>query len=88
VAACFVFAVYFTGNAVWHEWTAYSAVVGVALALSFVLSNFIAVLDMTGAWPNAPTGFIQRVGIVLGWTWIVLFSWRLWHHRLTPQDNR
>jgi hypothetical protein len=87
VAACFVFLVYFTGNAAWHGWTAYSTVIGVALALSFVLSRITAVLDMTGAWLNAPTGFIQRVGILLGWRWIALFSWRLRHQRLAPQDN-
>lgn len=76
-AACFIFAFYFAGNAAWRGWTAYSTVVGVALALSFVLSNITAVLDMTGAWPNAPTGFIQRVGIVLGWTWVSYLAWRL-----------
>jgi hypothetical protein len=75
--ACFIFAFTFAGNAAWRGWTAYSIVVGVTLALSFFLSNITAVLDMTGAWPNAPTGVIQRAGILLGWTWISSFAWRL-----------
>jgi hypothetical protein len=79
--ACFIFARSFAGNAAWRGWTAYSIVVGVALALSFVLSNITAVLDMTGAWPNAPTGVIQRVGIVLGWTWVSFLAWRLWRRQ-------
>jgi hypothetical protein len=75
--ACFIFAFSLAGNTAWRGWTPYSIAVGVALALSFFLSNITAVLDMIGVWPNAPTGVIQRVGIVLGWTWVSYFAWRL-----------
>ena len=75
--ACFIFAVFFAGDARWRGWSVYSIVVGMTLALSFFLSNITAVLDMNGVWPNAPTGLIQRVGIIVGWTWISFFAWRL-----------
>jgi len=81
---CLGCAVYCTGNTAWHGWSTYSIVVGVALALTFVLSNITAALDMIDA---SPTGFIQHVGIVLGWTWIALSSWPLWRQRISPRDS-
>lgn len=51
--------------------------VGVAFALSFIGSTITSMLDMRGAWPDAPTGLIQRIGIIARWTWITLVSLRL-----------
>ena len=76
-AACFVLARRFAGNPAWRGWALYSVLVGLILIASFVAANVTSVLDMRGVWPDAPTGLIQRIGIVAGWSWIVLLGWRL-----------
>lgn len=76
-AACFVLARRFAGNPGWRGLALYSALVGLIVAASFVAANATSVLDMRGVWPNAPTGLIQRIGIIAGWGWIVLLGWRL-----------
>jgi len=30
-----------------------------------------------GALPNAPTGLLQRIAIVIGWSWIALLALRI-----------
>jgi hypothetical protein len=53
---------------------------GVALAvaavvvLSFVGATACSVMDGTGAWPNAPTGLVQRIGIATGWFWFAMVA--------------
>jgi hypothetical protein len=32
---------------------------------------------MTGTWPGAPTGLVQRIGIIAGWSWVSLLALRL-----------
>jgi len=76
--ACFVLARRFAGDPRWRGWTAYSTISGVLVALSFVISSVTSVLDERGVWPGAPTGFIQRVGIVVGWAWIAFLAARLY----------
>lgn len=76
-AACFVLARRFAGNPEWRGWARYSVLVGLIVAASFVAANAASVLDMRGVWPNAPTGLIQRIGIVAGWSWVALLAARL-----------
>lgn len=76
-AACFVMARRFAGDPGWRGWAAYSVATGVVVLLSFIASNASAILDMLGTLPNAPTGLIQRIGIVAGWGWIAAVAWRV-----------
>ena len=64
--ACFALARRFAGDRRWRAWAAYSIVTGVVVVLSLVFSNVPSLSDFAG--------FIQRVGIVGGWTWIVLLA--------------
>lgn len=66
----------------WHfgaehsaRWQIYSAAIGVLILALFIAMNVTSTLDQLGTWPNAPTGFIQRIAIIAGWTWIALVAW-------------
>lgn len=85
-AACFVLARRFRGDPQWRGWALYSVVTGVVVVLSFVGSNAAAVLDMTGTWPGAPTGLVQRIGIIAGWSWVSFFALRLLRATPEPAD--
>ena len=76
-AACFVLSRRFADDPHWRGWALYSVVIGVVVALSFVASNATAVLDMSGIWTNAPTGLVQRIGIIAGWSWVSLLALQL-----------
>ncbi|HEV2457500.1 MAG TPA: DUF998 domain-containing protein [Ktedonobacterales bacterium] len=67
--ACFALARRFAGDTRWRGWAAYSIVTGVVVVLSLVVSNVPSLSDFAG--------LIQRIGIVGGWTWIVLLAARL-----------
>jgi uncharacterized protein DUF998 len=67
--ACFALARRFAGDARWRGWAPYSILTGVVVGLSLVVSNAPSMLDMIG--------LIQRIGIIAGWTWIVLLAARL-----------
>src|SRR5262249_43021842 len=68
-AACFALAWRFAGDARWRGWTGYSIVTGTVVVLSLVFSNVPSL--------RAFGGFIQRVGIIGGWSWIILLAVRL-----------
>lgn len=80
-AACFVLARRFAGDAQWHGWALYSSLTGAVVLISLISSNVTATLDMNGAWPSAPTGLVQRIGIIAGWTWIALLAAHLLRNR-------
>lgn len=68
----------------WHfgaernaRWVIYSASVGALILVLFIAGNVTSTMDQVGTWPNAPTGFLQRIAIIAGWTWIALVAW---HH--------
>jgi len=86
--ACFALARRFAGDPRWRGWVAYSIVTGLLVLASFVVANVTSVLDATGAVPNAPTGLLQRLGIILGWGWIALLALRLLRdNRRTSRDG-
>jgi len=53
-------------------WTGYSFLTGLIVLGGFVGSLASDVLGKLGALPDAPTGLIQRIAIVAGWTWLAL----------------
>ena len=68
---------YFARDPRWRRWSGPSIVIGVLIPVLFVIFNVTATMDMTGDWPNAPTGLIQRVAIVLGWGWLAAVATKL-----------
>lgn len=64
--ACFTLARRFAGDARWRGWVAYSILTGMVVVLSLVVSNVPSLSDFAG--------LIQRIGIITGWTWIVLLA--------------
>ncbi len=72
--AAFVLARRFAGDPAWKGWALYSIVTGALMPILFVVFTASSVLDETGVWPSAPTGLLQRIAIVLAWTWIALMA--------------
>lgn len=58
-------------------WCAYSLATGLVVIASFISSTASSTLSETGVLPDSPTGLLQRVGIVAGWTWFALLALRL-----------
>jgi hypothetical membrane protein len=77
----------FAGDPQWKGWAAYSILTGIGVIVSFIASSASAVLDMTGALPNSPTGLIQRIGIIVGWGWIALLALRLRSQMRSPVSS-
>ena len=76
-AAAFVMAWHFAGQKGSGRWAVYSAAVGLLLVVMFIASTTVSAMDASGTLPNAPTGFLQRIAIIGGWTWIALVAWHL-----------
>ena|SRR5215467_9610711 len=75
-AACFVMAWHFAAEPGAGRWTAYSLAVGLLILVLFIAGNVVSTMDQQGTWHNAPTGFVQRIAIVAGWTWIAMLALR------------
>jgi hypothetical protein len=76
-ASAFVMAWHFASTANSRRWVIYSAGIGILLVAMFIASTAVSVLDERGVWPNAPTGFLQRIAIIGGWTWIAAVALHL-----------
>ena len=74
-AAAFVMAWHFSGEPGSRRWSSYSAGVGIMIVALFIASTTVSTLDERGLWPNAPTGFLQRIAIIGGWTWLAMVAW-------------
>jgi hypothetical protein len=66
----------FAGAPATQPWALYSGLVALVMIVTFIVSITFSTLDATGAVPNAPTGFVQRVAIIVGWTWISMVALR------------
>jgi len=75
-AAAFVMAWHFASEPGASRWAVYSLAVGAGIIVMFIASTTVSTMDGTGIWPNAPTGFFQRIAIITGWTWIAMVAWR------------
>ena len=74
-AAALVMAWHFAADPEARRWTLYSTIVGLLIVVCFICSTGVSVLDERGLWLNAPTGFIQRIAIITGWTWLAMVAW-------------
>ncbi|HEV2580885.1 MAG TPA: DUF998 domain-containing protein [Ktedonobacteraceae bacterium] len=86
--ACFVMARRFAGNPNWKGWALYSIVTGVIVEVSFIASTTVSALDQSGILPGSPTGLLQRIGIIAGWSWIALLAIRLLRREMMVETNR
>jgi len=84
--AAFVLARRFAGDPAWRGWTTFSIATGVLMPVLFVAFTTTSVLDETGAWPNAPTGLLQRIAIVIGWSWIALMALHILRSAPSPMS--
>ncbi len=75
-AAAFVMAWHFAAEPGARRWTLYSVGVGLLILACFIAGNVFSTADASGSMPNAPTGFVQRVAIIAGWTWLAMVAWR------------
>ncbi|TMC53115.1 MAG: DUF998 domain-containing protein [Chloroflexi bacterium] len=73
-AAAFVMAWHFASEPGSRRWMLYSVGVGILLVVMFIASTTVSTLDERGLWPNAPTGFLQRIAIIGGWTWLSMLA--------------
>jgi len=76
-AAAFVMAWHFAANPAERRWAIYSAAIGALIVVCFIVSTAFSTLDATGTLHNAPTGFVQRIAIIGGWTWIAMVALHL-----------
>lgn len=76
-ATAFVMAWHFAAESRSRPWAIYSAAIGALIVVCFIASTSVSVMDAHGTWPNAPTGFLQRIAIIGGWTWIAMVALRL-----------
>jgi hypothetical membrane protein len=76
-AAAFVMSWHFAADPGLRRWAIYSVTVGVLVVVCFIASTTVSAMDAAGTWPNAPTGLLQRIAIVGGWTWIAMVALHL-----------
>ncbi len=86
-AASFVLARRFAGDPNWKGWAPYSIITGVLVVVFFIASTAASVLDERGIFPGAPTGLLQRIGIIVGWGWIALLALRLLRQMRSPDSS-
>ena len=76
-AAAFVMAWHFGGRPGSRRWQMYSLAVGFLVIALFIAFTATSAADGAGRWPSAPTGLLQRIAIIAGWTWIAMVAWCL-----------
>jgi uncharacterized protein DUF998 len=85
--AAFATAAHFRVDPRARGWVRYSLATGIVVLALFVASTVVSVLDERGIWSNAPTGLLQRISIISGWTWIAAFALRLSRTELLPAST-
>jgi Protein of unknown function (DUF998) len=75
-ASAIVLGRHFLGYASSRWFGGVSLGVAAIVVLSFIGATVFSVMDETGAWPNAPTGLVQRIGIGAGWFWFAAVAIR------------
>lgn len=76
-AVCFVMSRRFKNDPQWSGWRMYSIVSGVGVLIAFILCSIFVAMDYSNVLPGAPSGLFERISLVVGNLWIVLFTIRL-----------
>lgn len=66
----------FASAPAWHGWALYSLVTGIVVVGMFIATSTVSNLDQQGVLENAPAGLLQRLTILVGWSWIALLALR------------
>ncbi len=72
--AMFVLARRFASDPTWRGKALYSLIAGILFLASFIACLVVAILDQKGILPNSPTGLLERISIIIGWSWIALLA--------------
>jgi hypothetical membrane protein len=72
----------------WRGWTRPLITSGGLVFVFFVASTVASVLDERGVVPNAPTGALQRIAIITGWSALAAVSYHLLRQRRLPLSAR
>jgi hypothetical protein len=80
----FVMAWRFAADPITRRWALYSALTGLLIIATFIASSVFSVMDANGSLPNAPTGLVQRISIIGGWTWIAMLALHFVHLSGSP----
>jgi hypothetical membrane protein len=59
-----------------RAWRAYSALTGIVVLASIVVTAVAVNSADDGTWPDAPTGLMQRISIIVGFAWLAALSFR------------
>ncbi|HTK11608.1 MAG TPA: DUF998 domain-containing protein [Ktedonobacteraceae bacterium] len=76
-AALFVFAGRFQANASWRGWALPTRAAGILFPGLFLLTM--------AAELGVPAGFVQRLAVIVGWSWITCFAFKL--VRMHPNER-
>lgn len=76
-SACFVLARRFAVEPRNRRWATYSWVTGALILVISVLGTLVVTPLTENGIISAPDGLIQRVQIIIGWTWLALTTLRL-----------
>jgi Protein of unknown function (DUF998) len=55
-------------------WKRYSIVTSIGVLASFIITSVLVSLDYAGVYPEAPSGFMERVALTLGLAWMGVFA--------------
>ncbi len=77
-AAIFTFVPRFMGDPDWKGWWTASTIAAGILFVVFSMAMIVASdLDQAGVLQGAPICLLQRLAIIIGWSWLSLFAFRL-----------
>jgi len=71
-----------------RAWARYSYLTATAGVMLFVASLTVAMLDQKHVWHNAPGGLLERLTIILAWTWLSLVCLRALRSARVPEITR
>ena len=86
--AIFVMARRFARDPAWHGWALYSLITGILFVGFFIACLVVAQLDQSDVLPNSPTGLLERISIIIGWSWVALLALRLLRHMRSPVSSK
>src|SRR5581483_5419083 len=76
-ALCFVFGRRPLGGHEGKGWSLSSSLTGGVVALFYLATVVVTFLDMGGIWKNAPGGLLERIALIVGFSWVVLLACHL-----------
>ncbi|HLI07388.1 MAG TPA: DUF998 domain-containing protein [Ktedonobacteraceae bacterium] len=86
--AILVLALRFVSDPVWRGWSLYSLLSAIFLIGFFIACVYVSGLDQNGVLPNSPTGFFERIAIIVGWTWLALVAMKQFRLVRSPASSR